>query len=52
MPGSLTMLGKPAGWYRDPAPANSATPETLRFWDGVNWTAQTRLASRKERAAW
>lgn len=46
------MLGQPAGWYRDPAPANPTAPDTLRFWDGHAWTTQTRLATRADRRAW
>jgi uncharacterized RDD family membrane protein YckC len=46
------MLGQPAGWYQDPAPANPASPETVRFWDGQGWTSQVRLASKKERQEW
>ncbi len=46
------MLGQPAGWYQDPAPANPAAPETVRFWDGQGWTGQVRLASKKERQEW
>jgi uncharacterized RDD family membrane protein YckC len=36
------------GWYHDPAPANPATPGTMRFWDGRQWTAQVRAAKRSE----
>jgi uncharacterized RDD family membrane protein YckC len=46
------MLGQPAGWYQDPAPVNPAAPETVRFWDGANWTGQVRVASKKERQEW
>jgi uncharacterized RDD family membrane protein YckC len=46
------MSEMPAGWYTDPAPANPAFPTTMRFWDGRQWTAQTRAASRKELTAW
>ncbi len=46
------MSEMPAGWYTDPAPANPAFPTTVRFWDGQQWTAQTRVASRKELTAW
>src|SRR4051794_17689565 len=38
--------------YRDPAPRNPATPDSLRYWDGSNWTAQTRIASKRERQTW
>jgi uncharacterized RDD family membrane protein YckC len=44
------MDAMPEGWYHDPAPANPATPTTMRFWDGKQWTARTRAASRGERA--
>jgi uncharacterized RDD family membrane protein YckC len=47
-----TMLGQPAGWYRDPAPRDPAAPDTMRYWDGTNWTARTRTASRRERREW
>ena len=47
-----SMLGRPAGWYRDPLPPNPDQPETERFWDGNNWTGQVRMGSRKQRAAW
>jgi uncharacterized RDD family membrane protein YckC len=46
------MLGRPAGWYRDPAPRDPSAPDTRRFWDGTSWTASTRTASRQERRAW
>jgi len=46
------MTDQPAGWYRDPLPANPDAPETERFWDGGNWTGQVRMGSRKQRAAW
>ena len=46
------MLGQPAGWYRDPAPRNPAVPDTLRYWDGANWTGQTRTASKRQRREW
>lgn len=46
------MLGQPAGWYRDPAPRDPAAPDTLRYWDGVTWTAQVRVASKRQRQAW
>jgi uncharacterized RDD family membrane protein YckC len=52
MTGTKTMLGQPAGWYQDPAPVNPAAPETVRFWDGANWTGQVRVASKKERQEW
>jgi uncharacterized RDD family membrane protein YckC len=47
-----SIVGQPAGWYRDPAPRNPATPDSLRYWDGSNWTAQTRFASKRERQTW
>jgi uncharacterized RDD family membrane protein YckC len=47
-----SIVGQPAGWYRDPAPRNPAAPDTLRYWDGSNWTAQTRFASKRERHQW
>jgi uncharacterized RDD family membrane protein YckC len=47
-----SIVGQPAGWYRDPAPRNPAAPDSLRYWDGANWTGQTRLASRRERQSW
>ncbi len=40
------------GWYRDPAPANPASPDTVRYWDGNNWTGQVKSASKQERQAW
>ena len=43
---------KTAGWYRDPAPANPAFPTSLRFWDGRDWTTQTKPASKAQRNAW
>jgi uncharacterized RDD family membrane protein YckC len=46
------MMGEAAGWYRDPAPPNPATPSTLRFWDGQQWTAQVRPAPKRQRLAW
>ncbi len=46
------MTGMDAGWYRDPAPANPASPATLRFWDGKTWTPQTKVASRRVRREW
>jgi uncharacterized RDD family membrane protein YckC len=46
------MMGEEAGWYRDPAPPNPAAPTTLRFWDGMQWTAQVRPASKRQRLAW
>lgn len=47
-----SIVGQPAGWYRDPAPRNPSAPDSLRYWDGSNWTAQTRIASRRERQSW
>ncbi|MGF1597484.1 MAG: DUF2510 domain-containing protein, partial [Acidimicrobiales bacterium] len=32
------MPNPPAGWYDDPA----GNPATERFWDGNQWTQQTR----------
>src|SRR4051812_8034861 len=52
MTGTRSMLGRPAGWYQDPAPVDPAAPETVRFWDGANWTGQVRVASKKERQEW
>jgi uncharacterized RDD family membrane protein YckC len=46
------MMGEEAGWYRDPAPPNPASPSTLRFWDGMQWTAQVKPASKRQRLAW
>jgi uncharacterized RDD family membrane protein YckC len=46
------MMGEEAGWFRDPAPANPATPSTLRFWDGKQWTTQVKPASKRQRLAW
>lgn len=46
------MMGEPAGWYRDPAPPNPGAPSTLRWWDGQQWTAQVKQASKRERQAW
>ncbi len=45
-------MGEAAGWYRDPAPPNPSSPSTLRFWDGLQWTAQVRPASKRQRVAW
>jgi hypothetical protein len=30
-------MGSPAGWYVDP----SGQPQTLRYWDGDEWTKHT-----------
>jgi uncharacterized RDD family membrane protein YckC len=46
------MMGEEAGWYRDPAPPNPASPSTLRFWDGTQWTAQVKPAPKRQRLAW
>lgn len=46
------MMGEEAGWYRDPAPPNPAAPTTLRFWDGLQWTAQVKPTSKRQRLAW
>ena len=46
------MMGEPAGWYRDPAPANRGESTTVRYWDGQAWTAQVKPASRAQRQAW
>jgi len=46
------MMGEEAGWYRDPAPPNPAAATTLRFWDGMQWTAQVKPASKRQRLAW
>src|SRR3954462_921553 len=46
------MMGEEAGWYRDPAPPNPAFPSTLRFWDGMQWTAQVKPAPKRQRLAW
>jgi uncharacterized RDD family membrane protein YckC len=43
---------RPAGWYRDPAPANPAFPTTVRFWDGKQWTGRTRHATKRQRQSW
>jgi uncharacterized RDD family membrane protein YckC len=47
-----TTAGREPGWYRDPAPANPAAPDSVRYWDGRSWTAQTRVASKRERREW
>lgn len=47
-----SIVGQPAGWYRDPAPRDRAAPDSLRYWDGSNWTGQTRVASKRERQTW
>lgn len=47
-----SIVGQPAGWYKDPAPRNPAAPDSLRYWDGSSWTAQTRIASKRERQEW
>lgn len=46
------MMGMDAGWYRDPAAANPTSPTTVRYWDGQQWTAKVRPASRQQRAEW
>ena len=46
------MLGQPPGWYRDPAPRDRGAPDTLRWWDGMSWTARTRAGSKRERRQW
>jgi uncharacterized RDD family membrane protein YckC len=46
------MLGKDAGWYQDPAAPNPDKPDRLRFWDGTGWTAQVKIASKKQRLEW
>ena len=46
------MLGRPAGWFRDPAPRVPTAPDTLRFWDGTAWTARTRTGTKKQRRQW
>jgi uncharacterized RDD family membrane protein YckC len=46
------MTEMAAGWYIDPAPANPATPTTMRFWDGKEWTPRVRAASRRELTGW
>jgi uncharacterized RDD family membrane protein YckC len=43
---------RPAGWYRDPAPANPDFPTTVRFWDGKEWTGQTKHATKRQRQSW
>ena len=45
-------MGEEAGWYRDPAPPNPSSPSTLRYWDGQQWTAQVRPASKRQRVEW
>lgn len=45
-------MGEAAGWYRDPAPPNPSSPSSLRFWDGTQWTAQVKPASKRQRLAW
>jgi uncharacterized RDD family membrane protein YckC len=47
-----SIVGQPSGWYKDPAPRNPAAPDSVRYWDGQNWTAQTRIASKHERQEW
>ena len=46
------MTDMQAGWYRDPAPANPASPSSVRYWDGRQWTTQVKQASRQQRAEW
>jgi uncharacterized RDD family membrane protein YckC len=46
------MIGRPAGWFRDPAPRDPLAPDTWRYWDGLNWTAQTRTGSKRQRREW
>jgi uncharacterized RDD family membrane protein YckC len=48
----VLMMEEPAGWYRDPAPANRGEPTTVRYWDGQAWTTQVKPASRAQRQAW
>lgn len=33
-------MSTPAGWYPDPTPAQPGVA-SLRYWDGLAWTAQT-----------
>jgi len=47
-----TSATRAPGWYRDPAPANPAFPTTVRYWNGSDWTAQTRPAKKSERQSW
>ena len=47
-----TNAPRPAGWYRDPAPANPEFPTTVRFFDGREWTGQTKHATKKQRQSW
>ena len=46
------MINQPAGWFRDPAPRDPTAPDTLRYWDGMKWTAQTRTGTARQRRAW
>lgn len=48
----MNMLGQRPGWYRDPAPRDPDNPDSARYWDGNNWTAQVRSASKQERNSW
>jgi len=38
------MTQIPAGWYPDPAPAQSGQPPLVRYWDGAMWTAHVSPA--------
>jgi uncharacterized RDD family membrane protein YckC len=46
------MIGRPAGWFRDPAPRDPLAPDTWRYWNGISWTAQTRSGTKRQRREW
>lgn len=46
------MIGRPAGWFRDPAPRDPLSPDTWRYWNGIGWTAQTRTGTKRQRREW
>ncbi|MEB8339758.1 phospholipid scramblase-related protein [Streptomyces endophyticus] len=41
-----THSNTPAGWYQDP----QGTPQTLRWWDGAQWTEHTHAAQAQAQA--
>lgn len=42
----MTEESTPEGWYPDP---NDAKGRWLRYWDGAEWSEQSKLASKAER---